>query len=373
MFFRSAEPHAATCGDNDEIAQLLKKPADKNQGKPMQATADAAHKAVPGATPTAMQGDEQRVAEKTTPADLTGIFRKVPSEQLEDLPSASGGNGGRAQVSPPGAGYRQAKETGEMTAGFTQIFQSLSPTSDSGTALSQEPMLPAAEQHPSGEARRSSANPEFRNPQSAREGEFTRLFQNLGHDAAQRPAQEQSMPTWSNPAPVSQSGGFTQLLRTLSAEEQEAALPPEARPIPSPYVASEPVSSGPGEFTRIISGSLLREAQGRTTPTGQARRSPDAIPAAEIPAPTPLPVASPAMPLSVPLSAPLLSPEQLVAPAPAIPAPAVLVSAPPASPLAAPQPQAPGKLQQYVPLLLIANLFVMVLILIAVVVVLLHR
>lgn len=386
LFFRSTESRPQYSVGNDEISQLLEKPAEKNHAavsdRPDSAD-PSTNQAIPGtANPqeNLQPQNAKPVGTSTRTANLTGIFHKVPSEQLEDLPPSTAGNRSWDEPSAQSGISNRAQETGAMAAGFTQIFQSLSRSSDtpSGEAGKEprnaEPMPPDSWQQLSPEANRSLARPELHHPQALKEGEFTRLFQNLNKEAPRTRENEQAMP-WSSAAPISQSGGFTQLLRTLSAEELEAEPLAEQQPIVSPYAAGEPISSGPGEFTRIISGSLLREAQGRTLPAAQQLRSPASYPASEIPVPTPEPptATSQPVPLPVPVSAPILTPEQLVAPpsaavaAPALPAGAAAIPAPQL------KPQPPGKLQQYLPLLLIANLFVMLLILIAVLIVLLRR
>jgi hypothetical protein len=313
-------------------------------------------------------------------ADLTGIFRKVPSERPEDLPPASARNGGREEPGPRPGNSGHAEEAVEVASGFTEIFQSLSRNSDTRSSEAgkephhAEPMQRDSWPQQSSEVRSSPASPEFHHPDTPKEGEFTGLFRNLSNEDSRMPGDEQAMPR-NAAAPVSQRGGFTQLLRTLSAEDQEAAPLAEKQPMASTYAAAEPLSSGPGEFTRIISGSLLREAQGRTMPSAPPRTPPasSAAPEITVPASASLPAASPAMPLPSPVSAPILTPEQLVAPLPAVPAAPVLPAAPAALPATQIQSQTPGTLQRYIPLLLIANLFVLVLILIAVIVALLHR
>jgi hypothetical protein len=310
-------------------------------------------------------------------ADLTGIFHKVPSEQLEDLPQSSARNSGRGELDPHPATSRQAEEAAEMAAGFTRIFQSLS-SSDRGSGEDKrgpyptEPTQRNSGQPQSSEVRSSPVSPEFHPTRAPGEGEFTRLFRNLKREGSRTSLNEEVLSP-NGAAAVSQKGGFTQLLRTLSVEEQEAALPAEEHPAASPYAAGEPVSGEPGEFTRIVSGSLLREAQGRTLPALPLRTLPASFQAAEIAVPSPAPASLAGTPPPSPVSAPILTPEQVVAPPAVVPAAPALPAAPAAGPGNRIQPEPPGNLQRYVPLLLIVNLFVMVLLLIAVVVLLLHR
>jgi hypothetical protein len=318
------------------------------------------------------------VSAKQHTADLTGIFHKVPSEQLEDVTPASAQGSEREDPGIRPASSGRAEEVVEMPAGFTQIFQSLSRSSDRRSGEDEKESYPAEPmphdlwEQQSSEVRSSLASPGFQQTRMPSEGEFTRLFRNLKPEGSRTAVNEQSL-SWNGAAAASQKGGFTQLLRTLSAEEPEGAPPAEDHSVASPYAAGEPASSGPGEFTRIVSGSFLREAQGRTMPAAPPR-IPTVSPAAEISAPSPatLPAISPGALTPGPVFAPILTPEQLVAPQPAVPAAPVLPAAPPANSGNQIQPPS-GNPQRYVPLLLIANLFVMVLLLIAVVVVILHR
>jgi hypothetical protein len=321
-------------------------------------------------------GGEKSAIKHTT--DLTGVFRKVPWQQLEDLPPSSMRNSGSDMAGSWPASSAHAEEVVAMAAGFTQIFQSLSRSSgrrsgeDEKEPFPAEPMSRDLWQRQSSEVLSSLTNPEAHPTQAPSDGQFTRLFSNLQREGSRTAVNEQTL-LRSGEAVVSQKGGFTQLLRTLSADQQDAAPSAGEQPVTSSYAASEPVSSGPGEFTRVISGSLLREAQGRTIPAAPPRM-PAASSAAEItvPSPTLLHANSPGTPRQV--SVPILTPEQLMTPPPAVPAGPV----PPAAPVVIPanqiqQPSPPGTLQRYVPLLLIANLFVMVLLLVAVVVVFLRH
>jgi hypothetical protein len=379
LFFPSMEPRPQNSAGSDEVSQLLEKPGAGNRALTPQTpdSADLSAEKIPQGNASPGENLPPPTAEPvstvTRTADLTGIFRKVPSEQLEDLPPSSGRNSGNGE--PGLASSGDAQETVELAAGFTQIFQSLSRSSGmrpreekKGSNLG-EPARRDSWQRQSSEGNISPAGSELHHPQTLREGAFTRLSENLNHEAPGTPGSEQSL-TWSGAAPVSQKGGFTQLLRRLSAEEEEAAPLAEKQPVTLHYAPGESVSSGPGEFTRVISGSLLREAQGRTSPAASAR-----TPAAEIADSTSAvhPSDSPEMPPPRLAPVQILTPEQLLTPPPAVRAVPISPVVPAALPAPQIQPEPRGNLQRYVPLLLMANLFVMVLILIAVVVVLSHR
>jgi hypothetical protein len=293
--------------------------------------------------------------------DLTGIFRKVQLEQVTESQKAG-------------------------TKGFTQMFESLSAAS--GGASSAVPasihdrapgVEASAEKKPLPMEQREEFLPRYAvdrdihqhpAPPPLAQGEFTRLFQRLDHEepASARPASASMGERLSTAPPPPPLGGFTQLLRTLSAEaEAEVPAFPQA---PAPLLPQS--SNGPGEFTRIISGSMLREAQGRTgrPEAGTAARPEEAqTPAPQMAVNAAPPAAVPSMAPAMPAAPPafMFAPQPVVAPPPPpIPAmPPPQITPPPAPPA--------NRLQQYIPLLLIANLFVMLLVLILVAFVLFHH
>jgi hypothetical protein len=293
----------------------------------------------------------------TVAADLTGIFKQVAvRENTPHVPrslspqefqrSATPGEISQATDLFSTAEPQQGNQGQEP--GFTQMFQSLQ---DGG----------------------SSATSQFGGV-----GEFTRMFQRV-EQPSRAPAEIVRPPYYASPsAPeVSQmEGEFTQLLRTLSSESI-AELPEEA---PAPAV-SQPSRQGPGEFTRIISRSAVREAvlrdqQGNSPVHEQSSRvnavAPQGTPVAStgmaaasqgfLPSGVAMPMmAGSAMPLP-PHAQPMMSTTPL-SPATA--------SLPPISPPASVRMN--GRLQQFVPFLLIANLFVMLIVLIVGVAALLQR
>jgi hypothetical protein len=172
-----------------------------------------------------------------------------------------------------------------------------------------------------------SSRPEERPGQRPGEaGEFTRLMKSLS-DTASRPMHEGSGPL-TGPTPTAGAatspeflagpGEFTRLMKGLSggAPPEAAALPGFERADPPPPPKSVP--QGAGDYTRIISGSLLRQAQ----------------PAQPQPAPVTTGAAS------GPLSG-------FPPPVPHLPTPPLPVAPP------------KGKLERYLPLLLILNAFLL--------------
>lgn len=391
----------------DEISLLLQSPAN---GQPNAAQPDAAPPTEPHNLQSESIPEENMAQEKTIDSqrsasqesaavnppkprvDLTGIFRKIQLENLADAPSAARATSAQSEGSEQSSQALHqdlsAKNTvGGSQVGFTQMFQSLSataastnPPAASGKAAtdktSSDELLGFATWNENPPSRGEIAGDPYSpsSSPSSPKGNFTSLFQSLGKESATTSDYEKLSP--SSPAPQSK-GGFTQLLRTLSAEAETEA---PAYPVAPPPAPPQP-SSGPGEFTRVISGSMLREAQGRAGAPLQAA-SPHLPAAAQNNTPS-----APAINLPASMPAVPHSPQQLLSPQPmpmqqfplhASSLPAQPVSTPPVqnqapqNPL--PQLQTPAsKLQQYMPLLLIANLFLMLLVLTLVVVVLLAR
>jgi hypothetical protein len=162
-------------------------------------------------------------------------------------------------------------------------------------------------------------------------------------------------------------GGFTQLLRTLSDEGTpelpvEESAPPRVQPTPQ----------GQGEFTRIIVQSEMREAMLRK----EQQRNPSPTPQEQsASAPKPQRTSDLAQPF-VSAAAAMPSMPGSASPLPSRGLPPVIASSP--SPLAPSSgqvqpPSAYGRLQEYVPLLLIANLFLVLLTMIMVAVALSHQ
>ncbi len=163
------------------------------------------------------------------------------------------------------------------------------------------------------------------------------------------PYRPEPLPSYSVPSrpeqhSTTESAGVTQLIQRLAQEAPAHAAPPPAPVAP-------PADSGPGEFTRMISG------------LGGQAAPPPLAPAPVQAAPAAAPFAPPALP--VPPPAPAFRAPAIHAPAPAMPL--VPKPAPPAAPpmpaLAAPK----GKLEGLVPILLVINTFLLIVILMVVI------
>lgn len=342
LFSRSGFAATDSAASHHEAWQLLRE-ADAKGGE-----AHAAPTTMPAAQPeenNKRQPEEQSEAGKAalTPrqADLTGIFRKVQLKRPADE---------SAQSAERSSG---ASSAGHAEQGFTQMFQALS--SSAGAEETLQPLQWKGPPQERDEASRLSSL--AAQPTAAAPGEFTQLFQKLDKPGAGTSRAEPLHETFGNQAAPQFEGGFTQLLRTLSAEAETE--------MPAAPVLPIQAASAPGEFTRIISGSMLREAQGKTTSSAHQESGKIEAPAATSAVP-----ASPAA-MSMPMQAapPQLQPPLAVPAAPSLPS-----LAPPISP-APVQAEAPAAnpWQRYMPLLLIANFFLMFLVLILVVVVLLRH
>ncbi len=272
---------------------------------------------------------------------------------------------------------------GSFTQMFSQISGSGTPQEDPLASLKPQTQ-PADGFQFSNPVPASNPNP-FGNTSSPSpgafpaKGGFTQLFQALEKEesslAKEPPPLMPAPPAASGPP--SAAGGFTQLLQTLNTP-QSASVPQAAPPsVPTPSPAPMPLS-GPGEFTRVISSSMLREAQGQNPGAG----GPPVVPAASQPSSgqpvfqMPQTPAFPKMPAAAP---PIQQMPHLHAgggggAAPQMPhfqPPAFQF--PPAPAPAPPQPPAPGKLQQYLPLILIVNVFVLIVVILIVVFALRHH
>ena len=287
------------------------------------------------------------------PTDLTGIFRKITAEPAS-LPGAP------AMPRP-----QQPSSTATSSLGFTEMFQSFSNRADNASARPADwPGTEAALPGPQPWSQGAASEALRQQPDTPFPPENTLTPQSLDLET------EQARPD---------SGGFTQLLRTLSAEHDESFTPPHpvgAFPhAPDPHVGTE---SGQGEFTRIIAGSLLREAAAQRIQPSQA-------------APHPIPETALSQPAQQPAVVPVLSPQ----PAPHIPVAPAMQQAmhaghifpgaiptapstpqPPAMPMsqpAIPPMTAVNRIQAYLPLLLVANAFLMLLVVLLLTAVLLRH
>jgi hypothetical protein len=331
--------------------------------------------------------------------DLTGVFRQVAVEKPPGISSVSAERnlqGGEmrnrpesnATKAPPARSDSRVPPADDAALGFTQMFQALSQplattggasTTPGAVARRSTQAQPASNEEKvlyaewdqgvhrgvSGMGRRDDMPTPVKPPA---QGEFTSLFRTLEDEGSwpARAAAEMLQVRSASDSTPQVGGDFTRLLHSLSADQPDAIVLPETSAHPPSTAVS---SSGPGEFTRIISGSMLREAQVRsTTPPANVVEGEGASSAGTAPSekpPTPFPGA-----LASPQTAPPATPEQLVR---TQNIPSASSSPAPSPTLPALQPAAPSKLHQYMPLLLIANLFVMFVVLVVVVFVLAHR
>ena len=273
------------------------------------------------------------------PGDFTKMFQAMPAEAR----SMS-----RTPVLPVAPPPQSQPSAGPGS--FTQMFSTLSPVNspqeDPLKSLKAEPIPPNNFQF----------SAPLRSPEPSAQGGFTQLLEALNKEqTATVKAAEPLMAAPPLAAPSPAAGGFTQLLRTLSAEPaSQPATPPLPQMVQQAPVAPPP-SSGPSEFTRIISGSALRDLQG-----GSAGSVPPvAGPSAGRPAFAPMPL--PPAPHMPPM--PQFQPHAGAAAPPPMPhlTPAAFAFPPAPAPPAAPVPE-PGKIQKYLPLILVLNVFVLLVI-----------
>ncbi|HEY4047201.1 MAG TPA: hypothetical protein VGM27_10090 [Acidobacteriaceae bacterium] len=383
LFSPNAIASAGAVDSNHEVSQLLQGPGA------MVSDETSAAQAPPRPRPVVEEKSDAQpagrgAADGAGPApqvDITGVSRKVQLERATDESSraevvSSGENSVRRKEDVPHA----SSSSSSPEEGFTQMFQSLSAASRgassktpaAGPEKAAEGGAAPEEEHepPLKWKEEPLARSQFQPGLRPAQGESTALFQRLDRqepvpgDIDDRLAPAPAQPRF--------AGGFTQLLRTLSAESgAEIPVLPTA---PAPLLPQP--SGGPGEFTRIISGSMLREARGRTeTPAGAEAHQAHASGESVSPAPmVAMGSAAPVMPMAPAMG---LTPQQLLSPPPqpmptTPPVPQV-APAPLPQPQISPQAPAEGKMQKYMPLLLIANVFLMVLVVILVVFVLLHH
>lgn len=189
------------------------------------------------------------------------------------------------------------------------------------------------------------------------QGGFTQLFRALSQEESASAKQSDPLPPLAPPAAApSAQGGFTQLLQSLSPQPSSSpAAPPPMQPLRP--AAPPPVSSGPGEFTRVISGSAFREGQG--APPMPPAAAPVSAPGGESMAGRP---AFPAAMPPIPSAAPHIAPPAFAFPPAATPQPAPPPAAPPQT-----------SLQKYLPLILLVNVFLLLVIVLILVFVLRHH
>ncbi len=399
-----APPATVKPGEFTQMLQTLSTPVEKtgNDVSPPAVPETAKAASAPGSftqmfnSISASPSESMKPAETEKPADDPGATKAIP------IPSQLG------PISPSPVKPQAVSSSGD----FTQMFHSAQAAGESGPA---QPVLPVAPQSvPSAgpgsftqlfsqrtpektplenplKSLRPESVPESnfqfssspaRSPESLppAQGGFTQLLQALNkEEPIPGHATEPLMPpTPQSPAaPSPAAGGFTRLLHTLSAEpaprqapQPPVPQPPLAQPFPAPPMQQPPLAApsagGPGEFTRIISGSALRDLQGQgAAPVPPAAAAPPGrpgLPPMQFPPPPVFPQAQmPQMPHAAAAPPPMLQFQPAAFPFPQPPAP------PPA-----PAP-AQSKLQQYLPLILILNIFVLLVIVLILFFVLRHK
>ncbi|MGI8773226.1 MAG: hypothetical protein ACR2JE_17525 [Acidobacteriaceae bacterium] len=341
-------------------------------------------RSAPGNTPAP---EDKQEAE---PGEFTRLMRSVSAEEgpkKREVP----GDDRLDRAAPPAAPIRGFSAPGVSdavsgTAGVTGFFAAPAgkpPPSSSSDSFADK-AVPAKQE--SGSSDRSS-EAFFRSldhsddlqrsgDRSARQepsaGGFTQLFRSLdereGAPKANAPLDARSPAA----SPVRQQAGegldakpgeFTRLMQSLSKESSGDAPAGEkpltgVRPVPAASPSQPPAqaSTGPGDFTRIISSSMLREEAVMREEAANAPKP--ARPTAERP-PAPPPVPPPSIPR--PPSFAFGAPPAGAAPTPA--APQVPMPAPPSQ----------SKLQAYLPVLLVINAFVLAVLILLVLFALRHH
>jgi hypothetical protein len=314
--------------------------------------------AQPPASPTLAPGAGGSVLPPSQPGEFTRMFQGVrPAHSVSESSLSPA-----PEVAPP-------REPGDFTRMFSSRAPLTSREQDPLKSLGPEPSFtpPAPLQRENGWQVVGPAGSTPPAPPLPALGGFTQLLQTLNQESI---PESSSAPAPTAPLvpepPGTQPGGFTQLLRTLSDQEpapDSPALGPHLAQSPNPRVLppspmpnagaavppvlppiASPAAPGPGEFTRVISGSALRDLE---APGAPAQQAPASWTPPNPPKPLGFPVAAtPASPSTAPSGSPF-APAAVGYPPPPAPAP------PP--PSASPQ----STLQKHLPLILVLNIFLM--------------
>src|ERR1700733_374704 len=300
-----------------EFTQVLQKMLATEKGVPASVGVEQANSPAAGlgAWPAVLPTEpfERETSKSDAPGSFTQLFQAVsPGRAAEKLPPPAPVEA----VAPP-----------QAPGAFTQMFQAISTNTELPRPAPVESPKPAA----------------------VSQGGLTHLFESLSSDGSPlqaTPALRETPFPLPSARPASQPlqvgyGEFTRLMRTPSDPPPAAPSAPVAAPAPvfAPPMVQPLPQQGAGEFTRIISGSALREA---------GVNSGAAFPPL---APSP---GNAAVSLAM-QQLPHLKPPAVPHP-PATPAGFGLPQAfaPPPAPPAAPAPH--SKLQQYLPLMIVINI-----------------
>jgi len=341
----------------------------------------------PAATPSAQPASP---IPPKSPSDLASLFTKISVEKspLPDPPvQPSAQNPGEftrmlrslgnpAEQSASKAHAPPAVEAAGAVSGpgsFTQMFNAISAKPGESTEAAPTPRTSVPDPlQPAKQEATASTSSESVPPA---QGGFTQLLRALHQEQAPpgKPAEPlmPAPPAASNPA----AGGFTQLLHSLSAEPVPplTGQPPHAHPPAAPSIkpvfSAPPPVGGPGEFTRVIHGLALRDLQGQgaapVPPVAAAPARPGLPPMQMSQAPAfPQAPAMPQIPHAGAVAPPAMPQFQ--------PAPFAFPPAPAPPPPPAPVPAA-SKLQQYLPLMLVLNVFALLVVVLIVIFLLQHR
>lgn len=296
------------------------------------------------------------------PGEFTRIFvagltppAAAPSKNAEEVPRPT-----PPVASPPRAkGFSSpgTSDSASAEGSFTQFFKAPTPAAASKPAVPAQSSSPFA---PSSPPPRQEIpwkdepifKPSEKSPSSVQPSpSATNLLESLsaaGSPSGSRqqepaPYRPEPLPSYAAPSRPQEpsrmdGGGVTQFIERLAQETPQAAAPPVTP-------ASPAASSGPGEFTRMISSLGAQSAA--PAPAQPVAAQPAAPPAAPFTpaAPPPKPTFAPP-----PVHAPIMPP----APKPAVPPPPALPA------IAAPK----SKLDAMVPILLVVNTFLLIVILV---------
>lgn len=354
------QPAHAVPGEFTQMFQM----APRQETAPPVASAPAANQA-PVPAPSSGPGEFTRIFHTGSTNQEAKTVIEPPPYAPPATPLANASS--RKGFSTPGASDSASGE-GSVTQIFKPVQQSAAqaapappaPPLRAAPAPAVEPLLPNPAYMPESSWK---TQPEFgAQSQPAAGPSVTKLLSTLGTPQSSSPAHAPEpipytpapVPAFSpsashEPASAHEAGSVTRLIQRLSQAPAEPAPLISAPPTPE-----APISSGPGEFTQMISAAAF----------APAASAPAAVPAPAQPQP-----AAPQFPATPAFSMPPPAVPQMphlppVAPAASLPH--MQMPKPPAMP-AAPQFAPPkGKLEALVPVLLIVNTFLLVLVLVVV-------